>query len=313
MTDTTMVAACEACPLGVAQAVASRGPVPARLLFLSGAPRYHEEHEGSAFASPAFEALEAALTDVGLDSGDVHYATLTGCRPPYQRPVRAAEIAACAPRLELTIEAVVPEVVVLCGPDAVAAMLTMVTLSVGHGTLYRQGRRYYYPIRHPYAALHYQGYENEVKDDLRKLAALLAGGDLDAHAIVSHDAQATAVHHTPATAPNSETDDSPALDSEVSGLAPSGPPHELVSAPSADPAPATVHVAANVSSDQPALHSTAVSAGTLTAADESSPEEAVAPIMPDDDGEDGAQGAEDETNADGEADAESNPTQLSLF
>jgi DNA polymerase len=166
----TGAAPCEHCPLEVSRAVAARGPVPARLLLLSGAPRAHEERAGVAFASPAFSWLEETLAAAGLDPADIHYATLTGCRPPHQRPVRAAEIAACAPRLDIAVEAMAPEVIVLCGPEAVAAMLPGVTLSTAHGRVVAHGRRRFFPIRHPYASLHCQRYVDEVVADLRRLA-----------------------------------------------------------------------------------------------------------------------------------------------
>ena len=172
----TGAAPCEHCPLEAGRAVAARGPVPARLLLLSGAPRHHEERAGVAFASPAFAWLEETLATAGLDPAGIHYATLTGCRPPHQRPVRAEEIAACAPRLDIAVEAVAPEVIVLCGPEAVAAMVPGVTLSTAHGRVVAQGRRRYFPICHPYAALHCQRYVEEVVSDLRRLAVLLAGG-----------------------------------------------------------------------------------------------------------------------------------------
>jgi len=168
-----MTDACEHCPQEVARAVASRGPVPARVLLLSGAPRYHEEHAGVAFASPLFPWLEEQLAAAGIDPADVHYATLIGCRPWRQRPLRDSEIVACAPRLGVTIAAVAPRVIVLCGPDAVAALLPGVSLSSAHGTLARRGHRRYYPIRHPYAALHSERYVEEMMDDLRRLSALL--------------------------------------------------------------------------------------------------------------------------------------------
>ena len=172
----TGAAPCERCPLEAGRAVAARGPVPARLLLLSGAPRYHEERAGVAFASLTFSWLEETLATAGLDPAGIHYATLTGCRPPRQRPVRAEEIVACAPRLDIAVEAVAPEVIVLCGPEAVAAMVPAVTLSTGHGRVVARGRRRYFPIRHPYAALHCQRYVEEVVADLRRLAVLLADG-----------------------------------------------------------------------------------------------------------------------------------------
>lgn len=178
--DATMseaaVTPCEGCPNGGARAVATRGPVPARLLFLSGAPRLHEEQHHYAFASPALSWLEQRLAEVGLDPASVHFATLIGCRPPYQRPMRADEIAACAPRLERTIAAVAPEVIVLCGPDAVEALLPGVALGAMHGQIVTRDGRRYMPLRHPYAALHNERYVAEVIADLAQLATQLAAG-----------------------------------------------------------------------------------------------------------------------------------------
>jgi DNA polymerase len=193
----TGAAPCERCPLEAVRAVAARGPVPARLLLLSGAPRAHEERAGVAFASPAFSWLEDTLAAAGLDPASIHYATLTGCCPPHQRPVRAEEIAACAPRLDIAIEAVAPEVIVLCGPEAVAAMVPGVTLSTGHGRVVAWGRRRYFPIRHPYAALHCQRYVEEVVVDLRRLAVLLDDGP-PTGAIVLDEAPPR-VHAAPST------------------------------------------------------------------------------------------------------------------
>src|SRR2546423_7323363 len=190
-------APCEHCPLEATRAVAARGPVPARLLLLSGAPRAHEERAGVAFASPAFSWLEETLAAAGFDPAGVHYATLTACRPPHQRPVRAEEIAACAPRLDIAVEAVAPEVIVLCGPEAVAAMLPGVTLSTGHGRVVARGRRRYVPIRHPYAALHCPRYVEEVVADLRRLAVLLAEGPPTGEIVL--DEAPPRVHAAPST------------------------------------------------------------------------------------------------------------------
>lgn len=184
---------CETCPLGTAQAVASRGPVPAQVLFLSGAPRYHEEHEGLAFASPLFSWLEESLASAGLDSASIHYATLIGCRPPHQRPPRDAEIAACAPRLDVTIKACAPRVVVLCGPEVIAAVLPGATLAGTHGRLIRHDGRCYYPLRHPYTAPHSDRYLAELMADMRRLAELLRDGlpadEADGAAAAHEDAE----------------------------------------------------------------------------------------------------------------------------
>lgn len=172
----TALAPCERCPHACTRAVATRGPVPARLLFLSGAPRFHEEQQGLAFASPAFGWLEETLAAAGLDPITVHFATLIGCQPPNQRPMRAEEIAICAPRLDRTITAVAPEVIVLCGPDVLAALLPGVSGGAAHGQIVTRGRRRYFILRHPYAALHNERYVEEVRADLERLSVLLRDG-----------------------------------------------------------------------------------------------------------------------------------------
>jgi len=290
----TSTAPCDGCPLQVERAVASHGPVPARVLFLSGAPRYHEENEGVAFASPVFPWLEQTLADVGLDPTTVHYATLTGCRPPYQRPLRPAEIEACAPRLDLMINALEGAVVVLCGPEVVAAVLPGVALATGHGALVRRGHRRYYPIRHPYAALHIDRYVDEVKADLRALAALLVEGlpdlsalpdlaDTDAHAPSEqrvagddspHPLPLLVVDEPPDEPPVDQADQPALVGASIAFDVPAG-----AVTTTADTTDAPAH-------DQPSIVDDGVEEAPTAAAQ-------VAPSMP-------------ETNAD-------EPTQLSLF
>ena len=295
----TSTAPCDGCPLQVERAVASQGPVPARVLFLSGAPRYHEEKEGVAFASPAFSWLEQTLAEAGLDPATVHYATLTGCRPPYQRPLRPAEIEACAPRLDLMINALQGAVVVLCGPDVAAAVLPGVALATGHGVLVRRGHRRYYPIRHPYAALLSARYGDEVKADLRALVTLLAAGPPDLSTLP--DLAATAMHPPSEPAANDGFPQPSPL--PVITIAPDEPPADqadqadqliLVGAPIADGIPVEAVEAAETI-DAPAHDQ-------LSAADDGSADvpAATAEVAP----------AVTDTDKDIDADG---PTQLSLF
>ena len=74
-------------------------------------------------------------------------------------------------------------------------MLPGVTLSTGHGRVVARGRRHYVPIRHPYTALHCQGYIDEVVADLRRLAALLA--DWPPTADIALDEAPAQVHVAP--------------------------------------------------------------------------------------------------------------------
>jgi uracil-DNA glycosylase family 4 len=156
--------------------VAAHGVSPARVLLLAGAPRHHDEINGRAFMSPLFDWLQETLASAGIAPDMVHYATLVACRPPHQRPLREDEVSACAPRLESIFAAVRPEVIVLCGADALAAVMPGATLGVTHGRAFRIGERHHVPIRHPYATLHHEPYMMELQEDLRGVATMLADG-----------------------------------------------------------------------------------------------------------------------------------------
>lgn len=169
---------CESCPNHPPRAVAAHGASPAQVLLLAGAPRHHDEINGQAFASPLFGWLQETLAGAGIAPETVHYATLVACRPPHQRPLRDDEVSACASRLEAILADVRPEVIVLCGADALSAVMPGATLGVAHGRAFRIGERVYVPIRHPYATLHHEPYVAELREDLRAIATLLADGSL---------------------------------------------------------------------------------------------------------------------------------------
>ena len=171
---------CEGCPNHPLRAVAAHGASPAHVLLLAGAPRHHDEITGQAFASPLFGWLQETLAGAGIAPETVHYATLVACRPPHQRPLRDDEVSACASRLEAILADVRPEVIVLCGADALSAVMPGATLGVAHGRAFRIGERVYVPIRHPYATLHHEPYVAELREDLRAIATLLADGSLGA-------------------------------------------------------------------------------------------------------------------------------------
>jgi uracil-DNA glycosylase family 4 len=167
---------CENCPNNPVRAVAAHGASPARVLMLAGAPRHHDEVNGRAFISPLFAWLLETLASAGIAPDAVHYATLVACRPPHQRPLREDEVSACASRLEALLDDVRPKVIVLCGADALSAMMPGATLAMTHGRAFSLGERLYVPIRHPYTTLHHEPYLEELREDLRAIAAMLADG-----------------------------------------------------------------------------------------------------------------------------------------
>lgn len=124
-------ATCTSCDLshGRMRVVSHRGSALARMMVIGEAPGEQEDLRGLPFVGPAGKMLNEMLAEAGLDpKRDVFVANMVGCRPPANRVPKREELKACRPRIFGLIEAVDPEVLLLCG--ATAAKLAAVT-SVG--------------------------------------------------------------------------------------------------------------------------------------------------------------------------------------
>ena len=115
---------------GATQAVLGEGPEDARIAFVGEQPGDQEDVQGRPFVGPAGKLLDRALTEAGIDRGDVYLTNAVkhfkferrGGRRIHSKPT-AREISHYRPWLIKELELVHPQLVVALGGTAVHALM----------------------------------------------------------------------------------------------------------------------------------------------------------------------------------------------
>jgi DNA polymerase len=125
---------CHGCDLykDATQTVFGDGPGTARLMMVGEQPGDREDVAGEPFVGPAGKLLDRALADAGIDRAEVYLTNAVkhfkftlperGKRRIHKKPSQG-EISACKPWLLAELDRVRPELVVLLGATAAAALL----------------------------------------------------------------------------------------------------------------------------------------------------------------------------------------------
>ena len=144
---------CQRCDLAKERkhVVVSRGHPSARLMVIGEAPGADEDAQGRPFVGRSGRLLDACLTEVGLDQeDDIYICNLIKCRPPGNRRPTPVELRACRPWLDRQILEVNPEVMLILGATATAALLECRTpISRLRGQLMQWKGRFVMPSFHP--------------------------------------------------------------------------------------------------------------------------------------------------------------------
>jgi uracil-DNA glycosylase len=174
---------CERCPLHATrtQAVFGAGNADADLMFVGEAPGAQEDLDGIPFVGRAGKLLDELLAENGLERADVFIANVLKSRPPGNRDPQPDEIAACEPYLLRQVELIEPTVICTLGNFATKLLTGSQTgISRVHGVpqVHQLGRRtvQIFPIYHPAAGLRTPSVKEQLREDFRKLAPLLAAG-----------------------------------------------------------------------------------------------------------------------------------------
>jgi uracil-DNA glycosylase len=144
---------CQRCDLANERkhVVISRGHPSARLMVIGEAPGADEDAQGRPFVGRSGRLLDACLTEVGLDQeDDIYICNLIKCRPPGNRRPTPVELRACRPWLDRQILEVNPEVMLILGATATAALLECRTpISRLRGQWMQWKGRFVMPSFHP--------------------------------------------------------------------------------------------------------------------------------------------------------------------
>ena len=161
MSDLATIAAeastCVRCALSTTrtQVVFGMGNPTAGLLFLGEGPGAEEDAQGLPFVGRSGKLLDRLVAEeMGLTRADFYITNVVRCRPPGNRDPLPAEIEACAPWLDATVELVAPRVVVTLGNFAARRLLgTTEGITKLRGKSYPWRDATLVPTYHPAAVL----------------------------------------------------------------------------------------------------------------------------------------------------------------
>lgn len=116
---------CHLCSLSASRknVVFGEGDPGARLMFVGEGPGADEDATGRPFVGKAGELLTKMIQAMGYDRSSVYIANIVKCRPPGNRPPEESERISCLPYLHRQISLVSPQIMVLLGQTASAALL----------------------------------------------------------------------------------------------------------------------------------------------------------------------------------------------
>jgi DNA polymerase len=170
---------CKLHTLGRTQVVFGVGNPKADLMFVGEAPGADEDKQGEPFVGRAGQLLTKIIEAIGQSRADVYIANVIKCRPPGNRNPEPDEVATCEPFLFRQIDLVQPKVIVALGTHAAHALLkvdTPISRLRGRVHDFRGGSRLV-PTFHPAFLLRSPDRKRDVWEDMKKVRALLSGGD----------------------------------------------------------------------------------------------------------------------------------------
>jgi uracil-DNA glycosylase len=194
------VSTCSRCGLceGRTRAVPGEGNPRAKILFIGEGPGFYEDKQGRPFVGPSGQLLVELLQSINLKREDVFITNVVKCRPPENRDPLPNEIAACNDYLDRQIAALQPRVIVTLGRVSMSRFFGNEKISVIHGRPRKKDAYFCIPMFHPAAALRTESYKIALRDDFKKIPAVLAEAErLAAEAATSTDQQEKRIKEEP--------------------------------------------------------------------------------------------------------------------
>lgn len=172
--------ACSQCVLRKTckQVVPGEGPADAKIMFIGEGPGQKEDGLGRPFVGAAGKFLDEMLANINLKREDVYIANVVKCRPPGNRDPLPEEAAACWPWLLEQIKIIDPKLIVTLGKHSLERFLPGQKISQIHGKALRReipgiGKRIFYVLYHPAAALYNGGMRGVLISDFKKIPQVL--------------------------------------------------------------------------------------------------------------------------------------------
>jgi uracil-DNA glycosylase len=169
------IAANTSLPLREANLVFGEGNRDCDVMFIGEAPGQNEDRLKRPFVGRGGQLLDRMIESIGWRRPDVYITNIVKRRPPENRDPSPEEIAAYRPYLTRQIEIVNPKVVVTLGRFSMNYFLPDAKITRDHGRAFKVGDRIIFPVFHPAAALRATGVMDALKEDFKKLPAVVRG------------------------------------------------------------------------------------------------------------------------------------------
>lgn len=158
--------------------VPGEGSASAKILFIGEAPGKKEDLEGKPFIGAAGKFLSEMLASIGLKREDIYITNVVKYRPPNNRDPLPDEVADCWPWLAAQIQLINPKLIVPLGRHAMERFIQGKKISEVHGQLFTIeipmfGKRNFYTLYHPAAALYNGSMRKILLEDFSKIPKLL--------------------------------------------------------------------------------------------------------------------------------------------
>ena len=175
-----LISACSKCVLRTRcnQVVPGEGSAEAEIMFIGEGPGKKEDELGRPFAGAAGKFLDEMLGIINLKREQAYIANVVKCRPPENRDPLPEEVESCWSWLLEQIKIIDPKLIVTLGRHSMERFLPGQKISEVHGKALRRevpeiGKRVFYTLYHPAAAL-YNGSMREVLiRDFRRIPKVL--------------------------------------------------------------------------------------------------------------------------------------------
>lgn len=154
------------------------GSADADILFIGEAPGKKEDEQGKPFIGAAGKFLSEMLASIGLKREDIYITNVVKYRPPNNRDPLPEEVAACWPWLEEQIRLINPKLIVPLGRHAMERFLKNKKISEVHGQVFEielpnLGKRNFYTLYHPAAALYNGSMRKVLLEDFSRIPKIL--------------------------------------------------------------------------------------------------------------------------------------------
>ncbi len=163
---------CAECPLHQSRTIGvpGAGRANALVMVIGEAPGGKEDKTGLPFVGSAGRYLDHVLEGTGLEREDLFITNVVKCRPPNNRPPKAAEVATCTSLyLSEQIKLIDPKLILLLGSAAVKALLGLKSVEEARGRFIEQGGRKYLASYHPAVRFYREDLAQKIKEDFALL------------------------------------------------------------------------------------------------------------------------------------------------